>query len=132
MRGTDDKQPNDQPAETGVPNSHPKAMYFIFWGEFAERSSYYGMRAILFLYLSINVGAFISLLALPWLRDKFGYAVAFQFPAWLMVGSLAVFAAGKRHYTLEPIKKMTPEEERQKWDAMVSMFGNFALLFWFV
>jgi len=27
-------------------------LYFFFWGEFAERSSYYGMRAILFLYMT--------------------------------------------------------------------------------
>src|SRR5262245_15004055 len=32
--------------------SHPAAIWFFFWGEFAERSSYYGMRAILFLYLT--------------------------------------------------------------------------------
>jgi dipeptide/tripeptide permease len=31
---------------------HPVALRFFFWGEFAERSSYYGMRAILFLYLT--------------------------------------------------------------------------------
>jgi POT family proton-dependent oligopeptide transporter len=83
-------------------------------------------------YLSINVGALLSQLAMPWLRDQFGYALAFQFPAWLMVGSLAVFAAGKRHYTLEPIKTMTPEEAQQKWDAMVGLFGKFAIVFWVV
>jgi dipeptide/tripeptide permease len=32
---------------------HPAAIWFFFWGEFAERSSYYGMRAILFLYLTM-------------------------------------------------------------------------------
>lgn len=31
---------------------HPPAFWFIFWGEFAERCSYYGMRAILPLYLT--------------------------------------------------------------------------------
>jgi len=35
-----------------VPDSHPPALWFIFWGEFAERCSYYGMRAILALYLA--------------------------------------------------------------------------------
>src|SRR5580765_7246452 len=39
-------------AETGASNRHPIALRFFFWGEFAERSSYYGMRAILFLYLT--------------------------------------------------------------------------------
>src|SRR5262245_26387250 len=35
-----------------TPQGHPPALWFFFWGEFAERSSYYGMRAILFLYLT--------------------------------------------------------------------------------
>jgi POT family proton-dependent oligopeptide transporter len=245
MGGNDEKPASAQPAESSVPNSHPIAMYFIFWGEFAERSSYYGMRAILFLYLtkvihfsdtvaspvyasfkmacyflplvggiiadrwlgrywtivafsipyvlghfilgipnevalfvalallaggsgvikpnispllgetyaqkrpgkkllldaafrlfylSINIGALLSQLAMPWLRDKFGYSVAFQFPAWLMVASLAMFAAGKRHYTLEPIKKMAPEEEERLWQEMLDLFKfrPIASLLWFV
>jgi dipeptide/tripeptide permease len=35
-----------------IPDKHPPAIWFFFWGEFAERSSYYGMRAILFLYMT--------------------------------------------------------------------------------
>src|SRR6266853_463145 len=35
-----------------IPAGHPRALWFFFWGEFAERSSYYGMRAILFLYMT--------------------------------------------------------------------------------
>ena len=31
--------------------SHPTGFWFVFWGELAERSSFYGMRAILGLYL---------------------------------------------------------------------------------
>jgi dipeptide/tripeptide permease len=37
---------------TPTPTGHPPALWFIFWGELAERSSYYGMRAILFLYMT--------------------------------------------------------------------------------
>src|SRR2546421_10247999 len=39
----------DIPAER---QGHPPAIWFFFWGEFAERSSYYGMRAILYLYMT--------------------------------------------------------------------------------
>jgi len=37
---------------------HPPGFWFIFWGEFAERCSYYGMRAILVLYMAeqLNLG----------------------------------------------------------------------------
>src|SRR5215471_14539897 len=40
------------PTQTPVPNTHPPAIWFFFWGEFAERCSYYGMRAILFMYIT--------------------------------------------------------------------------------
>src|SRR5581483_9948954 len=30
---------------------HPKGFWVVFWGELAERSSYYGMRTLLALYL---------------------------------------------------------------------------------
>src|SRR5262245_50817268 len=36
-------------------DKHPIGLRFFFWGEFAERCSYYGMRAILFLYLTTQL-----------------------------------------------------------------------------
>jgi solute carrier family 15 (oligopeptide transporter), member 1 len=44
--------PSPNPSPEPVPTTHPPAILFFFWGELAERSSYYGMRAILFLYLT--------------------------------------------------------------------------------
>jgi POT family proton-dependent oligopeptide transporter len=40
------------PTNLKVPTGHPTGLWFFFWGELAERSSYYGMRAILFLYMT--------------------------------------------------------------------------------
>jgi len=263
-----------------VPTSHPPAIWFFFWGELAERSSYYGMRAILFLYMTkalhmtatsatpaysafkmacyflplvggviadrwlgrywtivgfsvpyvlghfilgipneiamfvalallaggsgvikpnistlmgqtydqkrpgqhqlrsaaflwfyfaINVGALASQLFLPEIRQRYmlanlgpvelaqaqellkegkditpvvpedivktAYGVAFQFPAWLMVGSLAIFAAGKRFYAVEKLEyqPLTPAERRLQWQTLIRLFGIFGLvvLFWF-
>lgn len=89
--------------------------------------------AFLWFYFSINVGAFISTLALPELRRIYGYAVAFQFPAWLMVLALAVFAAGKPLYATESIERReaTPEERRQKKETLQRLFGVFALMVFF-
>jgi POT family proton-dependent oligopeptide transporter len=90
--------------------------------------------AFLWFYLSINIGALISMFAMPLLRDRFGYAIAFQFPAWLMVASLAVFASGKRYYAVETKQRheQTPEERRLQWKTLGQLFGIFALvvLFW--
>jgi solute carrier family 15 (oligopeptide transporter), member 1 len=36
--------------------SHPIGFWFIFWGEFAERASYYGMRGILSVYMADQLG----------------------------------------------------------------------------
>jgi len=43
---------DEAPART----SHPIAFWFLFWGEFAERCSYYGMKAILLLYMIDRLG----------------------------------------------------------------------------
>jgi POT family proton-dependent oligopeptide transporter len=56
------------PAAADTPTNHPIGFRFFFWGEFAERCSYYGMRAILALYMTerlgidkSNAGTFMSL-----------------------------------------------------------------------
>jgi POT family proton-dependent oligopeptide transporter len=125
--------------------------------------------AFLWFYMSINIGAFVSTLALPAIRSNYieshmpaslaeqakemaakgediakiapddvvqsAYAVAFAFPAWLMVLSLGIFAAGKRFYALEQPERhvLTPEERRLQWQTLVRLFGIFGLvvLFWF-
>jgi dipeptide/tripeptide permease len=46
--------------------SHPVGFWFFFWGELAERSSYYGMKAILTLYMGDR------------LNIKPGYTVAYM------------------------------------------------------
>src|SRR5947209_2061733 len=45
-------QPTEEGWMTGKPTGHPRGFWFIFWGEFAERCSYYGMRVLLPLYLT--------------------------------------------------------------------------------
>ncbi|MFL5330676.1 MAG: hypothetical protein ACJ8C4_17380 [Gemmataceae bacterium] len=125
--------------------------------------------AFLWFYLSVNVGALISQLALPEIRNRYilshvtpevrvlaeaaaqrgedivefapndvvraAYSVAFQFPAWLMVGALAVFAIGKPSYAVERVERheLTPEQRRLQWQTLGRLFGIFALvvLFWF-
>jgi POT family proton-dependent oligopeptide transporter len=107
-------------------------------GQYALRTS-----AFLWFYFSINVGAFISQFALPRLRTHIAetsgdlglaYRTAFQFPAWLMVLALAAFAAGKRYYAVEVIDRKritTPEERRQRWQVLTTLFWVFALIVFF-
>jgi POT family proton-dependent oligopeptide transporter len=94
--------------------------------------------AFLWFYFAINIGAVISTFALPLVATRYGdtqhaYAIAFQVPAWLMVGALLVFAAGKPHYAKETLvyHEPTPEERRERWRTLMSLAGVFGLILFF-
>jgi dipeptide/tripeptide permease len=71
--------------------------------------------------------------AVPFIRDKHGYAIAFQFPAWLMVGALAIFAAGKPFYAKEDRASAKTPAERAEQAATLGLFGVIVLaLGWYV
>src|SRR5207248_9002027 len=54
-------------------------------------------------YFSINIGAAISQFAMPPIRTTYGYAIAFLFPAVLMVIAFIIFALGKKYYGIETV-----------------------------
>jgi dipeptide/tripeptide permease len=94
--------------------------------------------AFLWFYFSINIGSTISMFALPLIVAYYGstqhaYAIAFQVPAWLMVGALLVFASGKPHYGKEirSYQKPTPEENRQRRQTLINLAGVFGLILFF-
>jgi POT family proton-dependent oligopeptide transporter len=92
--------------------------------------------AFAFFYMAINIGAFLSSTAVPWLRTHYGYQHAFLFPAGLMVLALSLFALGKPFYAREVIThtQKTPEEKRQQWAVLGRLFGVFFVItfFWMV
>ena len=65
--------------------------------------------AFSYFYMAINIGAFLSQISMPLLRSKYGYQVAFLFPAVLMAVALTVFAIGKKFYAKESIKRRVGE-----------------------
>ncbi len=233
-----------EPVETSSLVDHPIGFWFFFWGEFAERCSYYGMRAILLLYMTerlgfddglasstmayfmaacyllplvggyladnyfgkyrtivgfsipyilghvilgiesvpflvialsllamgtgvikpnistlmgltydqqrpgqtrlrsdgfalfygaINIGAAISSFAMPWLRDHYGYQIAFLFPAALMTLAFVIFASGKPFYAQEKSERtpLTPEDRRERLTVLGRIFGLFIVVTFF-
>jgi POT family proton-dependent oligopeptide transporter len=52
---TENAAPDSAPAAR-VKTNHPIGFWFFFWGEFAERCSFYGMKAILPVYLTAVLG----------------------------------------------------------------------------
>jgi len=89
--------------------------------------------ALLWFYVAVNVGALISQIVMPELRVKYGYAIAFAFPAWVMVGALIIFALGKPHYAVETREhhELTPAERHERWLTLTKLFGVFGIMSFF-
>lgn len=84
-------------------------------------------------YWAINLGAAISSFAMPIIRTRANYAIAFLFPAGLMAISFTIFAAGKRFYAVETLaKREKTAEERQEERAVIwRISGLFAVVTFF-
>jgi POT family proton-dependent oligopeptide transporter len=92
------------------------------------RSMAFGM-----FYMAINIGAAISTIAIPWIRDNYDYSYAFMCPAVLMAISFVIFAIGKPFYAVEKIERRhsTPEERQEKWATMLRVSGLFLVVTFF-
>ena len=87
-------------------------------------------------YGAINIGAFVSTMAVPWIAKEYNYQLAFLFPAVLMVVAFFIFAMGKRHYAVETIarREKSPEERAAQRAVLARISGIFAVVafFWAV
>lgn len=85
-------------------------------------------------YMAINIGAFLSQVSLPAIRDVYGYKVAFMVPGVLMIIALLIFALGKPFYAKEVVgahKETTPEERALKWKTLRELGGLFMVVVFF-
>jgi proton-dependent oligopeptide transporter, POT family len=58
-------------------------------------------------YWSINFGSFFSFLVIPWLKEEWGYRVAFGVPGLLMLVATIIFWLGRKYYTRMPPSRQT-------------------------
>jgi len=81
-------------------------------------------------YGAINIGAFVSTIAVPWIAKEYSYQLAFLFPAALMVVAFFIFAMGKKHYAVETISRRvkTPDERAAQRAVLVRISGIFTLV----
>ena len=61
-------------------------------------------QAFSWFYMAINIGAASTMTSLPFIRDHYGYSVAFMAPTIMMVVSLGIFYLGKKHYPKEDVR----------------------------
>ena len=93
--------------------------------------------AFLWFYFAITVGSTLSLVAVPIVRNSYGYQTAFMVPAVLMTCALAVFASGRRYYADEDVLSVVAPQNAQRAEersGLCRLFGVFAFMvfFWIV
>ena len=70
--------------------------------QFGHSNQHLLARIFSWFYFSINFGAFISMLATPWLLETYGPAVAFALPGILMLLATLIFWAGRYKFVHIP------------------------------
>ena len=70
--------------------------------QFGQRNQGLLSRAFSWFYFAINLGAFVSSLATPWLLHRYGSSVAFGVPGVLMLLATLVFWAGRHRFVHIP------------------------------
>ena len=58
-------------------------------------------------YWAINFGSFFSFLVIPWVKDHYGYSLAFGVPGILMAIATFIFWLGTKHYVRVPTSRET-------------------------
>src|SRR3954470_1432107 len=90
-------------------------------------------------YMGVNIGAFVSPLAVAWLRAHYGWSVAFMSAAVAMLLSLITFVAFRHHVAKAEVKggdtgsadtkALPPGEVRSRVITLLAIFG-ISLVFW--
>jgi POT family proton-dependent oligopeptide transporter len=93
-------------------------------------------QAFSWFYMAINIGAAMTTISLPFIRDHYGYGVAFMAPTILMVVSLGIFYIGKRYYPKEDMaaiqkEVISPEQKKVDFNTTLRILGLFFLIIFF-
>lgn len=93
-------------------------------------------QAFSWFYMAINIGAASAMTTLPFVRDHYGYGVAFMAPTIMMAISLVIFIIGKRYYPKEDVRKSarvvkTAAQRREERAALIRLSGLFLLIVFF-
>jgi dipeptide/tripeptide permease len=141
---------------SGVIKPNISSLLGMTYDQLRPGQEYLRFKAFQYFYFAINVGALLSMFALPLIRDAIqgdqpkdillqteeqkvrmglAYSVAFSIPAALMFFSLILFAIGKQYYAVEKVHEPDPNESEQPgstWKVIGPLLGVFLLyvLFW--
>ncbi|MEJ0091294.1 MAG: POT family MFS transporter [Limisphaerales bacterium] len=75
--------------------------------QFKPEQSHLLQKAFGAFYWSVNIGSFFSFLVIPWVKDRYGYGLAFGVPGILMAVATLIFWLGTKHYVRVPPSRET-------------------------
>jgi POT family proton-dependent oligopeptide transporter len=99
--------------------------------QFGQKNHYRLSRAFSWFYFSINVGAFISILATPWLLETYGPFAAFGLPGVLMLIATLIFWAGRYKFVHIPPGGMRFVRETLSGQGLKAL-GNLTIVYLFM
>ena len=70
--------------------------------QFKPEQSHLLQKAFGAFYWSVNIGSFFSFLVIPWVKDRYGFSLAFGVPGILMAIATLIFWLGTKHYVRVP------------------------------
>jgi len=99
--------------------------------QFGRSNEHLLARVFGWFYFSINLGAFVSMLATPWLLATYGPSVAFAVPGVLMLIATLIFRAGRHRFAHIPPGGMRFVKEAVSRDGL-SALGRLCIIYVFI
>lgn len=99
--------------------------------QFGKSSQHLLSRAFSWFYFSINLGAFASMLATPWLMEHYGPVPAFGVPGVLMLIATLVFWSGRKRFVHIPPSGMHFVREVLSGDGL-RVLGRLGMIYLFI
>jgi POT family proton-dependent oligopeptide transporter len=103
--------------------------------QFGASNQHWLSKVYSWFYLTINIGAFISMLLVPWLLKTYGASVAFSVPGILMLLATVIFWSGRYRFVHIPAAGMSFVREALSGEglrclARLSGIYLFIAMFW--
>jgi POT family proton-dependent oligopeptide transporter len=99
--------------------------------QFGRRNKYLLARFFGWFYFSINLGAFVSILATPWLLQVYGPSVAFGVPGVLMLIATLIFWSGRNRFVHIPAGGRAFVKEALSGEGLKAL-GRLSIIYVFV
>lgn len=99
--------------------------------QFGQRNHHLLARFFGWFYFSINLGAFVSILATPWLLQTYGPSVAFGVPGVLMLMATLIFWSGRYRFVHIPAGGKQFVKEALSGEGLMAL-GRLSIIYVFV